>query len=316
MKYEEPVIYFVSGASAPADVRGLAHFSVPLGVSVSELSKVALRVLLGFAERPLLRVFADSGAFSEVDRMGAVVSPIEDAAWVLRVRVMHQIAAAFGPPVPGHDFGPRVWIVAPDRVGDQPETLRRLRLHATAMRACRALGARVVVPIQRGAMPATTFDLSCCEALGFDDFTRGIPGNKVAMPAVELEAFLRARRPERIHLLGVGPRGDTYEPLTTLVRRVLGDVEMSCDSNAIAANVGKTNGAGRGPRRLTRWQDAMRRGAAGEMFPGQSREMALRMHFGAARLHHLTIARMREEGHLSEVRPAPVQMNLFDAVGG
>jgi hypothetical protein len=315
VKYEGPVLYFVSGASAPADVRGLAHFSVPLGVSVSELSKPALRVLLGYWARPLLRVFVDSGAFSEVDRRGAVVAPITDDAWVARVRVMHQIAAAFGPPA-GEDYGPRVWVVAPDRVGDQPETLRRLALHAEAMRACRALGARVVVPIQRGALTAAAFDAACCEALGFGDFTRGIPGNKVAMPAEELEGFLRARRPDRVHLLGVGPRGATYEPLTTLVRRVLGEVEMSCDSNAIAASVGKTNGAGGGPRAVTNWQNDMKRGDLAEMFPHRSREMALRMHFGAARLHHLTIARMREEGHLSEVKPAPVQMDLFDAVGG
>lgn len=314
--YEPGPIYFVSGASAPADVRGLAKWSVPLGISVPELSKVALRVLLDHHRMPLLRIFVDSGAFSEVDRSGAVVAPIEDQAWCARVRVMHQIAAAFGPPTPLGDYGPRVWVVAPDRVGDQPETLRRLSLHATAMRACRALGARVVVPIQRGALAPADFDRACCEAIGFDDFTRGIPGNKIAMPAVELEGFLRARRPARIHLLGVGPRGDTYEPLTTLVRRVLGEVELSCDSNAIAASVGQTNGRGGGPRPLTAWQNTMKAGSLSEMFQGRSREMALVMMFGSARLHGLALARMRAEGQLAAVKPEPVQMDLFDKIAG
>lgn len=100
-------LYFISGASAPADIRGLGRFSVPLGVSIPELSAVGLKVLLDHARMPLLRVFVDSGAFSEVDRSGAIVSPIDDAAWIARVRVMHAVAAAFGPPSDLGDFGPR-----------------------------------------------------------------------------------------------------------------------------------------------------------------------------------------------------------------
>ncbi len=317
MKLPSP-LYFVSGASAPADIRGLGRFSTPLGVSVPELSRVARRLLCQHADRPLLRVFVDNGAFSETDRAGAVVRPIDDGAWVERVRVMHEIAAAFGPPARRGDHGPRVWVVAPDRVGNQPETIRRLALHATAMRACRALGARVVVPIQRGAMTAATFDAVCGEALGFDDFTRGIPGNKVAMPAEELEGFLRARRPARIHLLGVGPRGSTYEPLTTLVRRVLGEVELTCDSNALAASVGQTNGAGGGPRRLTALQGAFAKGSLVETLCPEgwgARAMAVWVGFGMGHLHELVVADMEANGMVAPRAPAPVQMDLFDRVG-
>lgn len=38
-------LYFVSGASAPADIRGLARFSVPFGVSLTELSAAGLEVI-------------------------------------------------------------------------------------------------------------------------------------------------------------------------------------------------------------------------------------------------------------------------------
>lgn len=307
-------LHFISGASAPADIRGMMRFSVPFGVSLSELSKVGVRLLCGMWEMPLLRVFVDSGAFSEVDRTGVVVAPIDDDAWVERVRVVHVLSAALGPPSPVGDYGPRLYVVAPDRVADQGETLRRLALHAEAMRACRALGAQVVVPIQRGTLTAAAFDLACGEALGFDDFVRGIPGNKAAMPPVELEAFLRARRPRAVHLLGVGPRGASYEPLTALVRRVVGGAAVSCDSNALAANAGRTNGRGGGPRQLTARQDLV--AAQPGVFPGTPREDAVSLTFGPQHMHDLVMAELRRTGVVSAQVGDPVQMDLFDRIGG
>lgn len=309
-------LYFVSGASAPADIRGLARFSVPFGVSLTELSAAGLEAICEHHAMPLLRVFADSGAFSEVDDTCAVVRPIDDAAWTERVRTMHRLAAVFGPPAPLGDHGPRLYVVAPDRVADQPETLRRLALHAEAMRACHALGARVVVPIQRGAMTAGAFDRACCEALGFDAFVRGIPGNKAAMPLEELEGFLRARRPPAVHLLGVGPRGPSYSPLTGLVRRVLGDVPVSCDSNALAASVGRTNGRGGGPRLLTALQDLTRTEAPWTSSSRSARELAVSLAFSPMRMHELVLEDLERRGLWQPPAVDPVQMDLFDRVGG
>lgn len=307
-------LYFVSGASAPADIRGLARFSVPLGVSLAELSKVGLKVLCEHARMPLVRIFVDSGAFAEVDRTGAVVRPIPDAVWVERVRVMHGLAAVFGPLSPLGDYGPRLYVVAPDKVGDQPETLRRLALHAEAMRACMALGARVVVPIQRGAMTAEDFDVACCEALGRADFVRGIPGNKVAMPPEELEGFLRARRPSALHFLGVGPRGPSYGPLTALVDRVLGDAEVSCDSNALAASAGRTNGRDGGPRLLTALQDLTREAAPWTSTQRAPRELAVSLAFSPMRMHELVVEDLVRRGVARAPTREPVQMDLFDRV--
>lgn len=311
-------LYFISGASAPADIRGLTRVSVPLGISVPHLSRVALKLLCDRRSMPLIRLFVDSGAFSEVDRTGAVVDPIEPAEWIERVAVMYQLAAAFGPPAPIGDYGPRVWIVAPDKVGDQPETLGRLAAHADVMRACSALGARVVVPIQRGAMTAAAFDRAACEALGFDTFVRGIPGNKIAMPEHELEAFLRARRPSAVHLLGIGPRGDSFGPLTALVRRVLGEVEVTCDSNALAASVGRTNGRGGGTRPLTGWQDAFRAApSTGDPPPPEwqrnAREMAVYAMFGGPHMHEMVMADLRQRGVVRTAK-VPMQLDLYDRV--
>lgn len=93
-------LYFISGASAPADIRGLTRFSVPLGISLSSTSKVALHVLCEHARMPLLRIFVDSGAFGEVDRLGAVTDPITDAMWIERVRVMRSAARSRGRATP------------------------------------------------------------------------------------------------------------------------------------------------------------------------------------------------------------------------
>lgn len=325
-------LYFISGASRPSDLRGLVRISAPLGVSIPELSDHALAELLAAAPaRPLLQVFVDSGAFSEVDRTGRIVAPITLAAWRTRVAVMLRIAAA---------FGPRCWIVAPDCVGNQGETLTRLRAFAAEMRQARALGARVIVPIQRGDMPPASFDRAAAEVLSFSDFVRGIPGNKIAMPAGELEAFLRTRRPAAVHLLGIGPRGRRFRPLVDLLRRLVPGAAVSCDSQAFSAQTGRTNGAGGEPRALTSWQDhfegrpsTVAQALIGDPRRECSREAAIVMTFGPK----LWFERMAGELAKMGVRldgfervgdglgvrgfepPAPkppLQMGLFDGVEG
>lgn len=305
--------YYLSGASAPADLRGLSRILHPLGVAIPELSEPALDYLCGLGHLPL-EVFVDTGAFGEVDRTGAVVAPITDAAWADRVLVMHRIAAA---------LGSRALVVAPDRVGDQPETLRRLALFETELRAMAALGVRVVVPIQLGGMSPALFHDACAAILGLP-FVAGIPGNKIAMPAGTLENYLRARRPAAVHLLGIGPRGRWYQELVDVLRRFVPGAEVSCDSNGLAAIVGQTNGAGGGPRALTAWQDHLEgqpspvaAWATGPSEPSaQAREDAIVMALGPALFLKRAMGAYREAGLLAERRERPLQVGLFDDVEG
>lgn len=285
-------IYFCSGASAPADLAGLSRIRHPLGVAIPQLSARVLDDLC--ALRGVCEVFVDTEAFSEVDRTGAVVAPISDAQWVERTRVMHRIAAA---------LGEDAWIVVPDRVGDQQETLRRIALFEDVLRACAALGARLVVPIQRGGMSAPMFYDACCALLGVP-FVVGVPGNKAAMPPHELEALLRSRRPRAVHLLGVGPKGDRFRPLVDACRR-FGVSEVTCDSNGLAALVGRENGRGGGPRPLTAWQATM-----------GDRADAIVMTLGPLRFFEAAMAEYRARGLAAERREAPLQVGLFDAVKG
>lgn len=301
-------VYFCSGASAPADLRGLARIRHPLGVSIPELSASALDELCKL--RGVCDVFVDTAAFSEVDTTCAVVAPITDAAWIERTAVMHRIAAA---------LGPGAVIVAPDRVGDQVETLRRLALFADVVQACVALGARVIVPIQLGAMSPVLFD-DCVTAILGVDFIRGIPGNKAAMPTGTLETYLRARRPPAVHLLGVGPRGHRYEALVDVLRRFVPRAAVSCDSNGLAALVGRTNGGNGGPRALTAWQDLFegRPSPVAEVTPPRvserSREDAIVMALGPRLTFERAMEAYREAGLLRR-RERPLQPGLFDDIG-
>ena len=296
------VTCFCSGASSPSDLRGLSRFLISAGVSLPELSAPVLEELLGLGHLPW-SIFVDTGAFSEVeaDETGrfAVVAPIDETAWHERLGVSLRIARA---------FGPKAYVVAPDRVGDQGETLARLCRHRAEVHAIRATGARVVVPLQRGALSTAAFELGAIDALGFSDFVRGIPGNKDAMPTAELGRYLREARPRAVHLLGVGPRNPRLPALHALCQRLVPGAALSCDSNQLAALVGCSNGKGGGPRPLT---------AAQAMFAAdgseQPREDAVAWTLGVSAILWRFQRELERVGLARRPPPAQVQLGLYDA---
>jgi hypothetical protein len=243
-----------SGTSAIGDLRALATRCLhPVGVTIPELTESALVELEGLAGAPLplwdmaLPVLVDTSAFSEVEfgpEGPRVVRPIDAAGWEYRLAVMERLTRA---------LGAQCYLVAPDRVGDQRVTLDRLATYAPRLRALRAAGARIIVAIQRGPLLQAAFDRACAEVLGFDDFIRGIPGNKDAIGTRELIAYAMAVRPRAVHLLGIGPQARRFRRMVAVFCRANEDVEVSCDSNMIAANVGHENGRGGGPRSVTAW---------------------------------------------------------------
>lgn len=240
-------IYFASGASATADIRGFARIGHPIGVSIPVLHEPGIIELESLAGKGV-PVFCDTGAFSEVelDATGLhVVDPIDESGWQYRIDVQHRLAVA---------LGTSLYAMAPDRVGDQEHTLRLLRRWATDVRTIRSLGARIVVAIQRGPLPQAVFDRAVAEALCFNDFVRGIPSNKDAMPTHELEAYLRDVRPQAVHMLGIGPKRPRCIELMDVLQRFVPAAVVSCDSNAINANVGRDNGRHGESRRLTATQ--------------------------------------------------------------
>jgi len=243
-----PTAYFASGSNRPLEIRGLSAAGADIGVAAPQLSPAALGELEALAGSEI-QVFCDSGAFSEV-RFGPdgprVVQPMGDDHWQAVFSVYRRLAVA---------LGSSAWLVAPDRVGCQQTSLERLERYAAEVAELRALGARVLVPVQKGAASQAEFAAAVDTALGFSDWVAAIPAKKAATTAAEFAAFVAARRPAHVHLLGLGIRNSQLPAFLAAA----GSASVSLDSCWLTANVGRTNGPGGTPRRLTRARDAAKK---------------------------------------------------------
>lgn len=253
-------LYFASGSNQPVEIAGFARIGQPVGVSAAHLGapgEAALRELAGSGKA----VFIDSGAFSEADFPDdgppVIVRPMSAAKWRHVMGLYLRV---------GRSLGSQLYVVAPDCVGDQAETLRRLRRYAPVMRELRELGVHIIVPVQRGAERQAAFDRRCAAALGFDDYVRGVPCKKKATDLAQLQAFIDEARPARVHLLGMGIRNKQFASFAAAA--TAHGAELSCDSNLIKGSVGWHNGrdnhpaedgpsapGGKGPRVYTRAQE-------------------------------------------------------------
>lgn len=255
-------LYFASGSNRTPEIAGLDRLGHAIGVAAPEVANKKAEAALFATKRSA--IFIDSGAFSEADfpknAPPVIVRPMTAAQWAAVLGLYLRAAKA---------LGARVWLVAPDCVGDQAETLRRLARYAGAIRQCRELGANVIVPVQKGAMTQAAFDLECSRVLGFSDYVRGIPAKKKATTLEELAAFVAEARPARVHLLGMGLRNDNFADFAAAAT-AFGAV-LTCDSNMIKGSAGKSNGRdnhaaedgpnsanGQGPRVYTRAQQIAR----------------------------------------------------------
>jgi hypothetical protein len=239
---QAPACYFASGSNRPAEIRGLAGVSADIGVAVDELSRNAIDALKALAGSDV-QVFVDSGAFSEVEFGPAgpsIVKPINHAEWTRRLAIYLELAEA---------LGSQVWIVAPDLVGSQAVTLERLERYRAEVVAIAATGARVLVAMQKGDDTQAEFAAQVDVVLEGVDWHPALPCMKAATTAVEAAAFLDARRPAHVHLLGLGPRNNQAPKFVAAIAAV--GASYTLDSNWLTGNTGWFNGPKGGPRRFT-----------------------------------------------------------------
>jgi len=251
-------IYYASGTNKPGEIRGMARAGRDLGVAADEcLSRDCASALVEIARtHPKVRVFVDSGAFSEVSdkaehhakaglepRPGEllVVKPITEADWAKRLGLMERVGKA---------LGPRLLVMAPDKIADQQETLRRLRWFRRSgwLDRIRKTGTEIAVVLQGGALDPLAFDAAAAKALGWGGYAIAFPMMKGATPLALVRAFMDKRVARRVHLLGVGPRARKQKgrPGAADIRRELfnrfPNVGWSWDSALIRASVGRTPG--------------------------------------------------------------------------
>ena len=224
-----PAAYFLSGSNRPAEIAGLAKVGADIGATVTELGEPSLRELENLAGSDVL-VFLDSGAFSEVafGPSGVeVVKPITDLDWLRTLAVYERLA---------HELNGQLWAVAPDMVGSQEETLRRLWRYTPQLRQLLDLGARVLVGVQKGDRTQAAFSRQVDELLG-QRWIPALPCKKAATTPGELSSYLEERQPRHCHLLGLGVNNrqvmDYVAPFAGT------STSLSMDSCWLTANVGR-----------------------------------------------------------------------------
>lgn len=240
--------YFASGSNHQGEIEGLAAVGMNIGVAAQEVNDAAVVALLAVPAG--VSVFVDSGAFSEVlfDPAPRIAFPISDAEWERRLGLYAFLAAG---------LGSQLYPVAPDCVAHQRESLARLERYADEVRALRAAGANVIVPIQKGEMSMAAFDARAVEILGFDDFVRGVPMKKDATSVEDLVDFVVGAGVKRLHLLGIGPKSPKWDDVVDALAAAAPALDVSADSVWLKSLVGKSNGAGGAPRAWTKVQDEM-----------------------------------------------------------
>lgn len=260
--------HFASGVNHAGEVRGLFGSLRFVGITATNapedlLAELAMcapyRTALMFPQygfdchESRHNLFVDSGAFSEV-AFGPyrVVREITDARWFEILSLYQWVAERF------RGFA---YLVAPDRVGDQDVTLARLARYASAMRYFAQLGANIIVPVQKGALPMSAMFARAAEILDIDRerLIAGVPLKKDATSLedlAELVDSLPARC--RLHLLGLGPESPRFRDVITVITSRRPDAVITSDSVTVRRLVGRTNGPGGGPRTLTLYQDKAR----------------------------------------------------------
>lgn len=253
--------YFASGLNNPGEVRGITQAGYHVGISCNAIRPGLLEEVEAVVELHRVKVFVDSGAFSEVDVVdGALVTvaPITDADWQTRFAIYERLARS---------CGAFAYLVAPDKVGDQLETLARLTKYRAQMHALRTIhglgeyGPRIIVPVQNGAMSPADFATAAAEALEMaeDDLVWGIPLKKGATSVEQLAAFAATCPPDgSFHLLGMGPSSPRFEAAMEAILASCPDASITCDAVRITALVGRGEG-GVKPRALTAAQDRIRK---------------------------------------------------------
>ena len=104
------------------------------------------------------------------------------------------------------------------------------------------------------------------------------------MSTTEVTELVHRIRPCAVHVLGMGPHNQRFRELIHACRESSRDIEISCDSNLIAAHVGKANGRNGEARALTAAEQL-----ALDTLGGRSRESAIVFAFGPAAMFRRTI---------------------------
>ena len=263
--------HFGSAINDKGEVRGMMLSGRHLGITATVM-RPGMIDELETGRFGLTRLFVDSGAFSELqvtdDGEMTWPKPITDAGWQKRFALYRWAAEC---------YRSRAYLVAPDRVGCQATTIERLKRYALDVGSWAALGANVIVCVQRGAMPLGEFFRLALDVLGLrqECVIAGVPMEKARWSIPMLREFCETLPwfGCRIHLLGLGPKSkrdkgqklNRYWRAVEAIKAVRPNCQITSDSALAPSISGRKNGRANhpaetlgGPRIYTLLQDKAR----------------------------------------------------------
>ncbi len=244
---------FASGMSRPVDMAGAIRAGQPFGVDVGLLSAQG-RAGVVRAVRSGVGVFIDSGAFRifksnlDLTRQQAAQLALMDGGGkgLDDDEVMKRYAGlvtVLGR-IPSADLD-KLYLVAPDVVGNAAETLRLVAKHRALLADMLNVGVNIIVPLQqdrrRGFVAMARAVLRSLAASNVGPIL-GIPTHECAIRARDLQDLLAQLRPARVHLLGAGASQSARQHLDTL-RRQNEEIDVTMDANLLRSRLSELEGS-------------------------------------------------------------------------
>lgn len=212
-----------SGMSRRNDMAAAIAARVPFGVVAGELVTGQKLLTIPKYLRSGGVVFIDSGAFTAF-RTGVPV----DFNMVLNTYEMIAEMSQDG------DASPTgLYVVSPDAVGDQVETLRLIALYKERLLALIGSGCNLIVPIQRGAIEAAQMLERVKSILQTDRFVAGIPSNEEAMSVKECATLEH----HSFHILGRVQMNDEQVARIEALRNLHPQAEITADANWMRSRI-------------------------------------------------------------------------------
>lgn len=194
---------------------------VPCGISLDTASNRLFQHLLE-RRSDVPALFIDSGAFSEQAH-----KPFTSQDWRVKLEKYEVLVRG---------YGNKCVFVAPDKVGDQDESLNRLNDHRQFLITLMT-HSHMIVPLQKGRL--TQAQMYAEAVTMFDSrVVAGIPFKKAATTYKEYIDFMESAKPPRVHILGVTPFGPRWRDISVINERFT-DTRFTFDGCRIRSIVGQ-----------------------------------------------------------------------------
>jgi transcriptional regulator of met regulon len=215
---------YVSGASAYFDALGLANAGRDIGV-VADLIRPRLMSLLKRLLKSGHHVFCDSGAYGARAKFesGESETPVADFPQVFAV--YNELLADLP-----RSQRTNLALVGPDVLKDWQASMDVLQQYRSEVLHLVTSGANVIIPVQRGPIPAGETVQRIAKILGTKDFTLGIPSASAAMRLPDIATI---RDVKRLHILGRGTMNLALYRRAYAVLHNSPGATLACDANQL-----------------------------------------------------------------------------------